>query len=56
MIFVVLVVVIMKKTVSWEVKPNKSLVEGLDPSKMAVQIYQTTRCYIQGDRYLLKRG
>lgn len=56
MIFVVLVLVIMKKSVSWEVKPDKSLVEGADPSKMAVHIYQTIRCYIPGDGYLLNRG
>ena len=56
MIFKVLTVVIMKKTVSWDVKPDKSLVKVADPSKMTVHIYQTIRCYIQEDGCLLNSG
>jgi len=49
MIFVVLTVMIMEKTVSWDVKPDNSLVEVADPSKMTVHIYQSIRCYIPED-------
>lgn len=56
MIFVDLTVAIMENTLSWGVKPNKSLLEVVDRSKMTVHIYQTIRCYIPEDGYLLNRG
>jgi len=56
MIFVVLSVVIMEKILSWDVQPDKFLVELPDPSKMTARIYQTTRCYIPENGYLLNRG
>lgn len=49
MIFVVLTVVVMEKILSWDVKPDKSLVEVADPSKMTVHIYQTIRHCIPED-------
>jgi hypothetical protein len=55
MIFGVLTVIIMEKPVSWDVKPDKSLVEVADPSKMTVHIYQSIRCYIPVDGYLLNK-
>jgi len=56
MIFVILMVVIMEKTVSWDVKPDKSLVEVVYVCKMTVHIYQSIRCYIPENGYLLNRG